>query len=260
VIGRLQMETDMLLIDQTHNPGGAVAYSDWLVSSLTGKFDAVSHMKFLVRPRQGFLRMYAEMLETLKDEKVVKKRIREKYEPKLKENLKILTEAYESNAFLSRPVDLAVFSEFVQEVLDDTLFSRISELPEYARNLPSWLSGKLLDGVDITKAQVYTKPVYMMVDELDFSGGDATPAVLQDYGRVKLVGLETAGAGGTVEAFQEPLSGFGFHLTTSLMYRKNGALVENIGVKPEFNLEPSVQDYQNDFRDYFAKVMEKISL
>lgn len=256
-MGYLEKNVDQLVIDQTHNPGGAVVYSDWVIESLTGKIDQNLHMKFLVRPRHSFMRQYAELRALLEDETLVRAEIRKKYEGRFLSNYQKLLKAYEKNDFLSEPIDLTVLSEFLGDLLDDTLFGRVRELPMGAEVL-NWITTRGFGGIDITRKQYFTKPVTMMVDELDFSGGDATPASLQDYGRVKLVGLNTAGAGGTVEQFQNFLTdSFGFNLTTSLMYRKGGIFVENDGVQPESLLEPTLGDYLDGFKNYFAKVLEK---
>ena len=98
-----------------------------------------------------------------------------------------------------------------------------------------------------------------MINEFDFSGGDATPATLQDYGRVKLIGVRTAGAGGSVEEFRNTItSDYKFHMTTSLMYRKNGTYVENYGVTPDLPLELSKSDYTNGFSQVLNKVLTVI--
>jgi C-terminal processing protease CtpA/Prc len=101
----------------------------------------------------------------------------------------------------------------------------------------------------------------MMIDELDFSGGDATPAILQDYGRVKLVGVNTAGAGGTVEQFSSkgmfPVS---YSLTTSLMVRPGGRLVENYGVKPDIEFELTAEDVADGFSSSFERMLDKLGI
>jgi hypothetical protein len=230
------------------------------VQGLIGQLNGGNHMKFLIRPRQTFLRQFAEIMEILKDEKVVPPAVRAKYEGRLMRNYNTILAAYEKDAFLSEPVELSVFSELITDILDQSLFQRLRELPG-GEQLIAVITRGLLGGVDITRPQQFTKPVYMMIDELDFSGGDASPATLQDYGRVKLIGLSTAGAGGTVEEFSNPFGeSFGYHLTTSLMYRKGGIFVENVGVKPDFVIEPSIQDYKDGFSTYFDRVMGTLGL
>ncbi len=99
----------------------------------------------------------------------------------------------------------------------------------------------------------------MYINELDFSGGDATPANLVDYGRVTTIGVNTAGAGGAVvqngSTIQLP---FTFSLTNSLMLRANGEYVENIGVAPDVPFELTVEDYVNEFENVFERFMKEV--
>ncbi len=101
------------------------------------------------------------------------------------------------------------------------------------------------------KAAHYSKPVLLLINELDFSGGDAFPAIMKDNGRVTLFGAKTNGAGGNVAEYPALAnSGFKFHLTESLMVRPNGQYVENNGVKPDVAYSITEDDFMNDYRGY----------
>ena len=249
IVSKLQAESDLLVIDQTMNPGGAVVWSDWIVSSFVGKLDR-RHMKFSIRASQDFVREFVglvSMLERSDATSEAERAIKAEYLPMLKEDLARVQKAYVERAFLSEPIRLHLTSE-----LSDKLTSAA-----YASQL-SAIAGVI--GVDLSEPQVYSKPVYMMINELDFSGGDATPAVLKDYGRVTLVGVNTAGAGGSVQEFTHSQDHtFKFNLTVSLMVRGNGSLVENFGVKPDIAFEPTIQDYKDGFSSYFSRLLDTIA-
>lgn len=257
LIAELERQTDYLVIDQTNNPGGMVIYSDMLVKSLTGKLDEASHMRFSVKPTQKFLRQYADLRSQIarNEDGAFTKAELETLLPRVDREYQKIYAAFESGKSLSEPVSMLVMSEIFEAAY----------IRELSQKLPNGLTigdlmKTLLGGVDIARNQVYTKKVYMMINELDFSGGDATPAILQDYGRARLIGTRTAGAGGTVENFsfrgQQELR---VNLTTSLMVRKDGRLVENYGVHPDIPLPLKGTDVADGYSTYFDRVLDAIS-
>lgn len=169
----------------------------------------------------------------------------------VREQFEILHRAYISGEPLSQPISWTGTSEF-------TLNQIIAAHKE---------SGTLdlikgFTGIDVSENQVYTKPIFMLINHLDFSGGDATPAILQDYKRVKLIGSRTAGAGGPVQEFQENKRALeiDYRLTTGLMYRQNRSnpYIENYGVIPDIELQMTKDDYISG-DTYLNKVLDLIS-
>jgi len=58
--------------------------------------------------------------------------------------------------------------------------------------------------------------------------------MLQDAGLAKVVGTQTMGAGGNVVNYnQAPNSHFDVRQTESLILRKDGSYIENVGVTPD---------------------------
>ena len=247
-IAQLQAKSDYLVFDQTNNPGGMVAYSDLVVKSFVGQYDDANHMQFLVKPTQGFLREFASLLNSIEtDSAVLTPTQKEYFVRRLREDYEKINKAYQAGSELTEPVSLRLISEYF-EVAMQALTAK----------MPLVLALKQR-GLDLSASQVYTKKVIMFINELDFSGGDATPATLQDYNRVTLVGVRTAGAGGSVEAFQDRVSSdFTYRLTTSLMYRKGGKLVENEGVHPDVNFTLTVDDYKTNFRTTLERLLQTV--
>ncbi|MDX2269954.1 MAG: S41 family peptidase [Bryobacter sp.] len=115
----------------------------------------------------------------------------------------------------------------------------------------------------------YAKPMIVLVDEFSFSGGDMFPSVIQDNGRAKLVGMRTAGAGGSVEntpagAYAETNT----RVTASLMVRNadrdvegfpRSPFIENVGVRPDVELNyMTVENAVNQGRPYseaFSRIL-----
>lgn len=253
-IAQLEKLSDVLIIDQFNNPGGAVVLSDLLIKGLVGKLDPDKHIKFAVKPSQAFLRNYAEILELLRDDKSGILDLKQKgafIEAFKSEYDKIYT-AFNKNLNLSEPISLSIISEFFELYLD----SAIKKMAPAIVRLFNFMLG-----VNVFADQVYSKPVFFLVNELDFSGGDATPASFQDYERGPVVGIRTAGAGGTVEEFSHRDSTeFKYRLTTSLMVRKGDRLVENRGVKPDIKFAITEGDYIDGFKDFLERLFMSIGI
>lgn len=259
IIGQLQERSDYLIIDQTDNPGGAVVYSDMLVEALVGKLDPRKHLRFAVKPTQDFLTQYETIISVLQKSKTQSTdegtKAKESADDKaidaliapLQGDYDRIHAAFSDFSDLSDPISLADMSN----VLIYEMNSLMSKLPTSVLDL--------LFGKEVGKPQYYTKPVYMLTNELDYSAGDATPATLQDYGRVKIVGIHTAGAGGSVGAFStRVVSKLDWHMTESLMVRKDGSFVENVGVTPDIPFSLTIQDYKDGFKDTLLRLVDTI--
>ncbi len=125
----------------------------------------------------------------------------------------------------------------------------------------SWKAGKrftdpiYLVGIDRVQPHPsvnYTKPLIILMNELNLSCGDFFPAILKDNGRATLFGQRTGGAGGYVKSYSHA-SQFGvehFSLTASIAYRTSGNPIENLGVVPDIQQEITKKDILNNYQDY----------
>jgi hypothetical protein len=265
-IEQLEKKSDLLIIDQTNNPGGMVAFSDMIISHLVQEKDDQKHMSFLVKPTQAHVRSFLELKSSLegsgsKSDDAIDPYLKKIYLPKIEQEFKKVYEAYAAGTELSEPVSFRLTSDYLED-----MFSSLLRKPETGKET---LLGKVVNtltyfkGVDLTKKTVYSKPIFMWINALDFSGGDATPAVLQDYGRVTLVGSNTAGAGGSVNEYEQGvLHQFKYSLTTSLMYRPSHSIqfVENYGVSPDIEFEATVQDVRDGYANIFERFLTRIGL
>jgi len=228
---KFQDETDALVIDQVNNPGGSVFYMYALASMLTDQ--PLTTPKHHVAITQDDV---SSALDFLKTEPLVKNDALAK---------KVLGAAQDGY-----PVDYMFYRHMV----------------EYSRFIVSqWNAGKtltdptFLDGVDMinpSPAAQFTKPIVLLINELDFSGGDFFPATLQDNKRATLFGTRTAGAGGFVRSVKYPnnVGVAGFSMTGSIAVRADHQPIENLGVRADVQYAPTAADLQNGFADYAKNV------
>ncbi|HMN68786.1 MAG TPA: S41 family peptidase [Bdellovibrionales bacterium] len=97
----------------------------------------------------------------------------------------------------------------------------------------------------------YTKPIIVLIDELSGSGGDAFPALIQGYGRAKLLGTRTSGLGGHINSMPAlPFSRLSLSMTRSLFFRPDGVPVENNGAEPDIPYSITRDDFLYEYRAY----------
>jgi len=253
-IGKLEAETDALIIDQTDNPGGRVTMADYVIKSLVGEYNPDRHMRFAVKPSQGLIRRYRDTIDSIRknEDKIFSESEIAELTARLEVELEKILKAHEKGHDLSEPISSLALADYLEILYDRKLF----ELP-WRPLLES------LTGVNVQKPQTYTKPLFVLINENSFSAGDAVPAMIQDYGRGLLIGTrdstQTAGAGGHVETFSlRSQLDIEIGLTTSLMVRYDGRLIENYGVKADINVPIQPEDIQNSYQTYFERVLEVV--
>lgn len=233
IIEFFQENTEALVIDQVDNPGGFVE-SQYLLASMLTDYPLVTPKHRIMINQQDVMDAY-QMLEVLE--------------------LIHSDEEAESLFFVG-----GIFKTY-QYVLF---------LKEYYRFIiDEWNTGRLLtdpihiEGVDQINPHpsiCYSKPILMLINELDFSGGDFLPAIMQDNKRALLFGARTAGAGGYVKLFtfpnQDALAGFSY--TASIAERVNQQPIENLGVSPDIPYQITEDDLQNNYRSYVEHVNEAV--
>jgi hypothetical protein len=230
-----QKKTDALVIDQINNPGGSVFYLYALAAALTDKP--------LYTPKHRIAMTQEEVY----------------------------------TAHLLMPfLEQVTNDETARLVLGETLggypvdYQFIVLMKKFCNFLvEQWEEGKLysdptfLFGVDEIRPHPryrYTKPVLLLVNSLDFSGGDFFPAILQDNKRATVLGTRTAGAGGYVLGIEFPNhSGIkGFVMTGSLAERIDKRPIENLGIRPDIQYDLTVTDLQEDYKEYVSVILDAV--
>ncbi|MBT4790512.1 MAG: protease-like activity factor CPAF [Halobacteriovoraceae bacterium] len=235
IIKKFLKTTDKLVIDQLNNPGGSVFYLYSLVSVLTDKP--------LAAPKHYMAINQAEIIEAID-------KLKELEEIKTMDDLKKVMDNEETIS--GYPLSMT-FLEFMKSY--------------YQFKIDEWNKGKKLtspyfiygvDKINPDPKVQYTKPILLLVNELDFSGGDFFPAIMQDNKRATIMGIRTAGAGGYVLSQDIPNQlGVGtFNYTGSLADRVDHTPIENLGVAPEIDYSLTPKDFQNEFSDFKDRINE----
>lgn len=229
ILKHFQKFTRAVIVDQNNNPGGSVFYLYALASMFSDQALTVPQHRVALtfEEAQSWLGTIKQ-LSAVKTEEDVKKIFGENSE---------LTGYPASLALIQSILDYARF--YVREFRSG---KNISE--------PYYLYG--VDKINPSPAVQYTKPVVLLTNEMDFSGGDFFPAILQDNQRVTIVGTRTAGAGGYVGSTTFPnMFGLGMiAFTGSIAERVDKNPIENLGVTPDVLLPMTLEDYRGGFVKY----------
>lgn len=227
----MQNETDALVIDQINNPGGSLFFLYSLLSYLTDKpLYTPKHRISLNQKDISFVLKYIPLFELIENDDDAK--------------------AVIGQSFDGMPVTY----QLAQFMLN--YFRFIIEQWEIGNTLtePSYVYG--VDFINPSPYVNFTKPILLLVNELDFSGGDFFPAILQDNQRAVLLGTKTAGAGGMVDKvnYINLLGIEQISLTASIAARVDQNPIENLGVTPDIKYELTADDLQNGYQGYVEAI------
>ncbi len=236
IVNELESRTEMLVIDQVNNPGGYVFYLYALASMLTDQpLSTPRHRNMLDQETIFSTKRLLRMLEYIQTEDQVMEMV--------------------GPTLLGYPATLTLI--------------RCCE--EYCRFvIREWDAGRYftdpffffcVDQINPHPDARYTKPILLLVNELDFSGGDFFPAIMQDNKRATLMGAKTSGAGGVVRWMEFPNRQgiIGMSSTVTIAERVDNNPIENLGVTPDIEYTMTAEDYQCNFKGYVRAIHEAIN-
>lgn len=219
LIEQYQPLADVMVLDQTHNPGGSVTYGEGFVQLFAPK-GLNTFVQFLNADRLWFTKLstYWTSLDPATAGSTV------------------------GNRLLATAKGLERDSENGLRLTKDPFSFNLREVSPPAPG-----------------GAVWKKPVLVLIDELCGSGGDAIPMILKANGLAKLFGQRTAGLGGSVEKVIDlPYSRAELRLTRGLFttFKPDGKytdadFVENNGVVPDVVYSHTVADVRDGFDAYF---------
>ncbi|MEL6544812.1 MAG: protease-like activity factor CPAF [Myxococcota bacterium] len=220
--------TDGLIIDQVNNPGGSVGYLYSLAAMLTDRLLYTPRHRMNITQRE--VENAYRTLDTT-DSDFAAQQIPEQLRDTLRDNARFIVDQWRQGKTRTDPYHLG--------------------LGDYIAPSP------LIQ---------YDKPIMVLTNELDFSGGDFFPAILQDNKRAKIFGARTAGAGGYVGLIDQSPNDLGLQAvsyTGSLAERIDDEFIESDGITPDVKYELTVDDVRGGFKDYrnailgeFGKMLE----
>lgn len=236
IMTMFETATDGLVIDQVNNPGGSVFYLYALVSMLTGQT--------IVTPQHEMSLSQDEVLQASNSlQQIQDIKTDEDAKALFPTGLEGYPASYETVLFLK---------SYLQFLVDSWNAGQ-------HRTAPYWVYG--VDHINPNPTGHYTKPILLLINALDFSGGDFFPAILQDNKRVTILGERTSGAGGYVNnvAYPNNLGISYVRVTESIAHRIDSNPIENLGVQPDIEYRMTEDDFTNNYTPYVKKIQETIN-
>lgn len=235
VIKRFQATTDAMVIDEVNNPGGSLFYISSLLSVLSPTTMQLPPQAMSMNPSMiADDQQNMEQLRSAKTDADVQ-------------------QVFGGDNLDGYPVTFEL-GQLAMKFFGDTISQwHISNGP---LKMTTHLAYYGVDKVNPDPAVHYSKPILILVNELDFSGGDFFPAIMQDNQRAKIFGQRTSGAGGYIIPVQVP-SSLGlkqFTFTGSIAQRVNKQPIENLGVTPDIPYQVTATDIETGFSGYRSAV------
>ncbi len=234
-IAHMEKVTDKLVIDQLNNPGGSVFYLYALASILSPEpLKAPRHRMSVTPSRVDSCVTALKQLESIDSDQKAKEVIGENI-----------------HGYLVSLQFVHFYREYCKLYIEEWQAGK-------TMTRPYWIAG--VDEIN-PYSNTYSKPILILVNELDFSGGDFFPTIMQDNDRATIMGVRTAGAGGYVLNYTYPnlLGVKAFRVTESLAYRVDQNPIENLGVTPDIMTPLTANDRQNNYMDYTTAVKNAVN-
>lgn len=235
IISMFEGLTDKLVIDQAHNPGGSVFYLYALASMLTDRpLSTPLHRMSITQDDVANAQTLIAKLKDVKNDEEAQK-------------------ALADQGFDGYPVtyQVAMFA------LNNAQFITSEWNAGRKLSRPYWVGG--VEMINPNPVH-YTKPILLLIDHEDYSGGDFFPTIMQDNKRATVFGARTAGAGGYVVdvTITNNIGVQKYRVTQSIAERVGGNPIENLGVTPDIPYEMTAADRQQNYEPYRQAILKAL--
>lgn len=243
IVALFEQEADIVVVDQTNNPGGFVFFLYALASMLADHPLATPKHRMSINYREAAMALtLIPLFESIHNDS----------------DAQMLFDHFEysEDFLLGRPAT----HQMVKFFLNHLYF--ILEQWQAGRTLsdPIHLCG--IDKINPHPKVRLTKPILLLTNSMDFSGGDFFPAILQDNGRATIMGERTGGAGGAVfrTSHSNPFGIRDYHFTMTLALRPDNTQIEDQGVIPDIPYSLTLKDLLEEGVELKEKILSTLDL
>lgn len=242
---KFQNETDALVLDQTDNHGGSFFYMIGLASMLTDRpLDLPKHHLTITSEDVARAVAFFEIMENSEEESSAVDQLKNIFQELLEDDT--------IHGYTMTPALLEQMHFYEKAILENWQQGNLFTEPYY-------LSG--IDHVAPHPTSRYTKPLVILVNNMDFSCADFFPALMQDNKRAVIFGEKTAGAGGVINltTFVNRMGIALYSFTTTLGVRADNKPIENLGVTPDVLYTPNaITDLKYGYTGYLNKLNQTL--
>lgn len=235
LVRRFEKESEALIIDQINNPGGSVFYMYAMLSVLTKTPLAVPmHRISLTQKEVAFGQSALSDFESISCDESA---------------MEILGDSLDG---------LTVTMDTVNKI--SNYFHFLESQWNLGINFTSPYPLYGMFEIQPNEEVRYTKPIMVLINQMDFSCADFFPTILKDNKRATLFGAKTGGAGGFVLTATYPnlLGVEDMSYTGSIAYRSDNNPIENLGVSPDIDYRLTVEDLTSCYEPLKAKILESV--
>lgn len=248
IINTIEKHAELLVIDILDNPGGDVNYMFDTLSVLADR--PMKVLTDVFKLNYGMIRKYIALkqnMEAYLDLIAQAESALKVTSPAKQQEIANLKRMIAKKPALLRQIG------FLNQIVEEWNAGHLITKPLYFAGVSK---------INPNPAVHFSKPVVLLINELDMSCGDYFAAVLKDNGRALLFGKRTAGAGGAVETMNFDYTNTGIKdlsYTTSIGNRLDFSVLEDFGVEPHVVYDLAPEDIQNNYSGYLKSLNETIA-
>jgi len=133
-------------------------------------------------------------------------------------------------------------------------------IPESVVMIEEWSDGSSREYRSTGRPVNTEIPLVVLVNEGSASASEITAGALQDLGRARLVGTPTFGKGYIQNWVTLRRDNGGLRITTARWLTPKGRQIQDLGLQPDFLIQFTEEDFNNDFDAQLDKAIKVLSL